>query len=670
MPLTILRFKPGVDTETTPVLSEAGWNNSQLIRWRAGLPEKLGGWVHLNQVALVGTGRGIHVWADLAGIAYVAVGTEQRLQLFTGGLMYDITPLRATSNISPDFSTVSTSKTVTVHDTAHGASPGDWTDEFVVVSVGGILLLGFYQVQTVVDANNYTITAPTAATATVNNGGAVPSFTTTNASPNVTVLLANHGLSAGGLFQVQVSTTVGGITLLGTYPVISSADSSHFVIAPGPAATADSVSENSGHARIEYLIQSGLASATPLSGYGIGAYGSGLYGEGGDPSVNDIAPLRQWFLDNWGQDLIGNYNGSTMYVWAPPEVPGNVAVPTGGTTPTEINSSFVAMPAQIAVALGAETSGTFDPNLIRWSDVDDFTDWVATAVNQAGSYRLPTGSKIIGGIQGPQFACIWTDIDMWLMEYIQPPFIFGFNKIGATSTVSARAAGIYASSVYWLSQNNFCVYDGNSIQVLDCTVWDQFFYDVNLAQADKIFCAVNLAFNEIGWFYPSLNSNEVDSYVKYNVVEKAWDYGTLIRTCWAGRSVLGPPIGTDTAGLLQQHEIGHDADGQAMLPSVQSGYLSLSDGEIFTFVERLIGDFILTGGVAPNNRVMISLTFQDYPNGPTRTYGPFQWSGTMPNYSIVRGRSRTVSVTISSLDLGVFWRMGGLRLLNKPAGKR
>lgn len=673
MTLATLKFKPGVDVESTALLSAASWNNSQLIRFRAGLPEKLGGWAHLNPVPLVGTGRGMHAWADLNGLPYIAVGTEQRLQLFSGGLMYDITPLRRSVDVTPNFSTTAGSPIVAVGDTVHGAAAGDWVYLVATVSVGGLILQGFYLVASVIDANTYTIVAASAATATVANGGAVPRFTTTLSLPKVDVLLANHGEAVGNLFTVQVSTTVGGITMFGSYQVISVTDANTFSIAPGPVASgAATASENAGNVRLRYLIPSGVISNTPLSGYGIGDYGAGDYGLSGSNSTADILPLRQWFLSNWGQDLIGNYTDGPLYFWQPPTATDNIAVPTGGQTPASMHSSFVSMPQQIAVALGAETGGIQDPNLVRWCDVADFTTWNATALNQAGSFRIPTGSRIVGGLQGPQFGFIWTDVDFWIMQYVQPPFVFGFNKVaGGTSLLAARAAGVYKSNVYWVSSDNFCVYDGNSVQVLACSVWDQFFFNINLAQKDKVFCAVNSFFNEVAWFFPSLNSTEIDSYVKFNIVENVWDYGTLTRTCWQDTNVFGPPIGVDTAGLMQQHEIGHDADGAPMTSWIQSGTLELAEGAEFTFIERIIGDFTMQGGIAPLNRVTVLLYPQNYPSDdPLPPHGPFPWSAEGPSYNIVRKRARGWAMRIQSTDLDVFWRLGGVRMLGSPSGKR
>lgn len=697
MPLRIVRLKAGVDTQRTPTLNQESWSASNLIRWFEGLPQKLGGWIAMNVTPLVGTGRGMHAWADLMGNPYVAVGTEQRLELCYGGVMYDITPLRATTNPSPSFSTTISSATVTVTDTANGASVGDWVNIFVPVSVGGIVLQGFYQVQTVVDANNYTITAASPATANVSNGGAVPSFTTTITSANISVTLNNHGLTTSNQFVIQVATTVGGITITaGTSTNVTSVTNANvFVIAPdGVASGSATVFENSGNARIQYLIATGLVSATAQGGYGAGPYGSGPYG-GSSTSSQLVFPLRQWFLDNWGQDLVANYTGGTIYYWVPPIAFNNLALPLSSITasggspaatsvPTKANGIFVAMPEQILVAWGtdgtnviAPTSpfgdGNQDANLVRWSDVSAFQTWFPTATNQAGSFRIPTGSRIVGGLQGQQFGFIWTDIDFWLMTYVQPPLVFGFQKVsGGDGLLAARAMGIYQSTVYWVGPNNFMQFDGNSVQIIPCTVWDKFFANLNTMQLDKVWCWVNSLFKEIWWFYPSASSSEVDSYIKVNVAEGyAWDYGSLPRTCGQDQNVFGHPLATDTSGFIQQHEFGNDANGIPMLPSITSGYFQIEDGTYFSHVERAIADFVLTTSISGGTpQVQYSLLVADYPPDTPTVFGPYTWTNGGPQYQIIRGRGRVGALQISSNGLGSFWRLGGLRLNVSPAGRR
>lgn len=673
MPLQTISLRPGVDLQKTQTLAEGTWWQSNLIRFFNGLVQKLGGWTHLTTTPLVGTARGMAAWADLDGNDYIAIGTEQRLELFYAGLLSDITPIRATSNISPNFSTVLNSTSVTVTDPANGAEAGDWVDIIVPVSVGGIIIQGLYLVQSIVDSNNYTITVATPATSGVSNAGDVPSFTTIMGSPNVTVTLDNNGQTSSSLFTVQVATTVATIvmTAYSTYSVISITNANQFVIAPGGNASVSTTAfENSGNARIQYLISSGFASNTALTGWGVGPWGGGPWG-GGTGSV--IVPLRQWFLGNWGEQLIGNYTGSTIYIWIPPPEPGNVAVAITGTdVPQTVNVSFVAMPEQILIVLGSDPvgGGTLDPNLVRWSDVADYTDWLPTTANQAGSFRIPTGSRIVGGLQGQQFGYIWTDIDFWLMSYLGTPFVFGFNKVASgCDLLAARAAGIFQSIVVWASANNFFIYDGNSVNVIPCTVWDFFYDNLDRAQKDKVFCAVNSWFAEATWYFPSATgTGEVDSYVKYNIRENLWDCGSLIRTTWVDDNVFGAPIGVDGNGILQQHETSVDADGQAMNPMVTSGFLSISDGTYLSTVKRVIPDFKYGGS---NETVPWYVIVQDYPTDPTTTFGPFYATSSGPEYQSILGRGRVAAIQVGGLPvLGNFWRMGAFKMLIQPSGRR
>lgn len=678
MPLAIVRLRPGIDVEETPTLNQTSWSSCQLIRFRDGLPEKIGGWVHMASTPVIGTARGMHCWADLMGNPYLAVGSEQRLMVLENGALSDITPLREINNVAVDFSTILGQSIVTIIDGgAPAPAAGDWVNILVPVSVGGIVLQGLYLISNPTSATEYQITAADIATGTISHAGAVPAFSVSGSGQTlVTVTLNNHGLANGGTFSVQVPLTVGGINIaVGDYQV-SSVTTDTFQITPGSSSSgADSVSENGGNARFEYLIPSGVPSATALTGYGVGPYGAGGYGLAAGGSL--IEPLRQWFLTNFGQDLLGNYTNGPLYLWVPPTL--QPAQQIGGTSPnaisapnapTIVNSSFLSMPAEIVVALGTDVlgNGSQDPNLITWSDAGNFAEWTPLSSNQAGSFRLPTGSRIVGGVQGPQFALIWTDIDLYAMQYLGAPLIFGFQKIAnATDLLSARSVGIFESTAYWASNANFLMYDGNSVQIVPCPVWDKFFLNLNRAQADKIFCAVNSWFAEIMWFYPSASGNgEVDSYVKFNARERVWDYGALTRTCWEDDNVFGAPIGVDQNGLLQQHETGYDNDGVAMVSFIESGYFSISDGSEFTFIERLIPDFILSGG---SQTIQLSVSLQNYPSDTPMVYGPYTVTPQTP-YIIVRARNRGAALTIGSSDLGVFWRLGGTRYMAARSGRR
>lgn len=666
-----INLKPGVNTQLTRTLLGDGWSDSQLIRWMFGQPQKLGGWQRLVNTALVGTCRGMHAWSDLTGNAYLGCGTEQRLEVFSGGTLSDITPIRATSNNTPQFSTTATSSTVNVKDALHGAAAGDWVNILVPVSVGGLIIQGFYLVQTVVDANNYTILAASAATGSVTNGGAVPSFTTTLGSPNITVTLNNHGLANGALWPVQVSTTVGGITIsVGSY-VVSSVTTNTFVIAPGPnASSGATVSENGGNARIQYLLASGLVSNMALSGYGVGIYGAGIYGASSGGAA--ISPLRQWFLDNWGQLLICNPTNGAIYVWTPPDVttPAQIVA----TAPLYNTASFVIGQAQILVCLGAESGGTQYPNLLRWSNVSDYTDFVPTAVNQAGSFNIPSGSKIVAGLAVGLGALIWTDVDLWSMTYQGLPFVFSFNKIGTNcDAISARSVASTGNVTMWPSDRGFFRYDNGSVQPVACPVWDYFFNNVDFNQAGKITSATNTLFNEIAWYFPDKTDNSIVRYVKYNILQAqysgdtaAWDIGILTRTAWFDHSPIGNPVGTDQNGYIQQHEIGVDADGLPMTSYVTSGFPALGEGEEFWFSDLFIPDIKALGS---NAKMSITFASIDYPGGAETDYGPYSFDGST-EYISIRVRGRQMGFVVTSTDLGSSWRLGEPRFRYRPAGRR
>lgn len=669
MPFEKIVLRAGVNTQATPMLNEASWSASNLIRFFQGLMQKLGGWARIISTPLTGVCRGMLAWADLTGNAYLACGTEQRLQVVVNGVLYDITPIRVTHNVAVDYSTVNATKTVTIKDVAHGGLANDGVTVLNPISVGGIVLQGIYTIQTVVDADNYTITAASNATSTVNHGGAAALFNVTNGSNVVTVTLNNHGKALNDVYTVWVSTVVGGITLFGDFIVQSVTNANVFVInGPGSASSTTSGSENGGQTRLQYLLPSGLASAGIGVGYGIGGYGFGPYGVGASSAFT--APLRQWSMDAWGQQLLASPSYGALYAWDPSlGVFVNPATIISGA-PAQMTGFFVAMPQQQVVTFGATdpSTGNIDPNLIRWSDVANYNVYTASTTNQAGSYRIPRGSKIIGGIQGPQYGLLWTDLALWAMQYIQPPLVYGFNEIATgCGLLSKRARCIQGTDVFWASQSSFFEYSGGQIQAMECPVWDIMFKNLNSSQIDKVLLAADTPFNEFFTFFPSATgSGEVDTYLKYNKIDQVWDYGSLIRTAWIDQSAYGNPIGVDGSGLIQQHEISNDADGTSILSSATSGWFKLNDGQLFIFIERMIPDLVLTG----NATINVTVYTADYPTDTPTTYGPYSVTSTT-EYIIIRSRSRLARVQISSTaDLGSFWRLGEMLYMATPSGRR
>lgn len=665
MPFGKIVPRPGIESRPSQLAAKGGWWACQLIRWLGGFVQKLGGWQRITSTALIGVCRALHVWSDLNGVPYLAAGTSQRLEVFIGGMLYDITPLRATDNVAVSFSTTSASPIVQITDATNNADVGDWVNVVTAVSVGGLIIQGLYIVVAVIDGNNYTIRAASNATGTITNGGAVALFTTTMTSATVQVTLDNHGLSVGSLYTVHVPTTVATILISGNYNVVTFIDSNNFTItASTTASTSTSGSENGGDVRLQYLIPSGLTSNEMVAGYGVGIYGSGLYGVGTGLA---FVPLRLWFLDNWGKDLIGNYSGSPIYYWTTPDT--NSPAFAIATAPTINNGSFVMAPEQIVVAWGSETGAVQDPNLIRWSDVADNTDWIASSTNQAGSFRLSTGSRIVGGLFHSQQAIFWTDIDCWSMTYQNVPFVFGFNQIGAEcGLIAPNAAGVIGGQIMWMSYKSFFTIGASGAQPIQCPVWDQVFGNLTTTQLFKIITAVNDYFNEIAWYYPSASgSGEIDSYVKFNVTEGTWDYGTLTRTAWTGESALGAPIGVDGASLLQQHEVSNDNDGMPLIWFAETGYTDVAEGEGMIFVDQIIPD--VAASTTAGAQLQITLRTTNWSEDQSLIYGPF--SATLPtNYISCRARGRQVAVRVGSSDLGSFIRVGAIRYRYSMDGGR
>jgi len=671
MPVEKLILRPGVNADATPMLNEGQWSLSQFVRFFQGYLQKLGGWVRLTSNALLGTARAMLAWEDFSSNQYLILGTEKALDLYFSGLIYNITPITSTDTVTPSFSTVASSTTVKVTETAHAADVGNYVTIENPISVGGIVLQGPYEITNVIDANNYDIVVPVAATSTVNNAGAAALFNTTNLSSTVTVTLNNHGLSVGQTYTVYVSTTVGGITLFGTYSALTVPDANTLTISATPASATTSGSENGGDVTFQYLLPSGARDSQGISGiYGAGDYGSGIYSVG---ATNAFKQARLWSFGYWGTDVVASYTNGSIYTWISENGLLDNPATLIATAPANISANiFTATPQQQVVALGASygTSTDTDQMLVRWSSVADNTDWTASVTNQAGSFRIPRGARIVGGIQGPQTGLIWTDVGLWLMQYIGYPLVYGFIEIGqGCGLIGQNARGVLAGKVYWMSYNGFFVYDGNSVQALPCPVWDKVFKNLNQFQAAKVIACPNSFFNEMSWCYPSLDGDgENDARVTFNAIENVWTFdppGALVRTAWLDQSALLNPLGVDGDALIQQHENGSDADGQAMVSYAQSGFMKIASGQEYTFLERMIPDAILENDATLN----FTFFFQNYPNGPVRTIGPLSYTAAK-KWLIIRGRGRLVSVKVGSSDLGTFWRLGECLNFGQSAGRR
>lgn len=677
MPEVGLKLRPSVNVEVTPTLNEAGISACNLIRFKAALPQKLGGWEKYYPFSVLGISKDVHPWQDLNATKYLAVGSTQQLAVISEGELRDITPQTFTSDIAPSISTTASSTTVEITDTnIANVTTFDAVFFNTPVSVGGIILSGLYQIINVTGASSYQITAATAAASTVSGSGAVPQFDVTSGSSEVDVTLADHGVAVGDRVVFAIATTLGGITVEGTYSVISVGSSSVFTISGNAVATSTTSADmNGGDAQLVYYIALG-PQATGV-GYGLGGYGLGGYGTGVVPSAQTGTPITAtgWTIDNWGEILLASPSGGAIYYWSPTGGFSNASIVSGG--PVFNGGIFVAMPQQILVAWGSAIQETIgvrqDPLLVSWSDSENFLDWTPTSANMAGSFHIPTGSKIVGGLQGPQQALIWTDIDVYGMSYIGTPLVFGFNKLSSgCGLIGAHAACVLRGVVYWMNQGNFFQMSGNGISQLPCSVWDVVYQDIDTDNQHKCIAAPNSSFDEVTFYYPSLSggTGENDKYVKLNVVEGTWDYGTLARSAWSDQSVLGEPIGTLPSGTIYQHETSTDADGQPLVSWFETGWFVIAEGRDFAFVDWLFPDMKFgTFGGSQSAAVQMTITAADYPNGNERVYGPFTMTEAK-TYINLRLRGRMIKIKVQSSDLGSFWRLGLPRYRIAPDGRR
>jgi hypothetical protein len=551
-------------------------------------------------------------------------------------------------------------------------------------------------------------------------GGLPPQFTTVSGQSVITVTLKNHGFVVGDTFNAPIATTVGGVTISGLYTVTRTLGADQFEINNNINATSSaSAYENGGLLRAETFISLVTASQGDnylYGGGGVGVYGGGIYSSGQNvpptPSIGTPVEGIDWSLDNWGSILVACPKDGALYYWQP--VGGGVQnLGYMPNAPIYNTGAFIAMPQRQVIAYGSSFGSIQDPLLVRWCDLEDFTTWEGTATNQAGSYRIPTGSRIVGGLQGPQQGLLWTDLDLWSMQYIGQPFIYGFNKIGANAgLIAQKAAGQMGGVVYWMSQKQFFRFGGNGVEVIPCPVWDQVFQNLfpgvdanGNPYTDRIRCAPNSQYNEITWYFPAHYTNDIDpatglsldtqqigtgevnAYVKYNVALNQWDYGyqhpdspnVLVgRTAWIDQSVFGPPIGAaantsvvgQTGGFfIYQHETSNDAAGQPMESGFTTGYAALSEGDNMIFIDQVWPD-MKWGFVDENKTAQVKITFfvTNYPGDTPIQYGPYTVTQNT-QYLSVRMRGRLVAIGVSSTDSGSFWRIGAMRYRFQPDGK-
>ena len=636
MPLTKLQFKPGVNRETTSYTNEGGWFDVDKVRFRFGMPEKIGGWEKFSQFSYLGTARAMHPWVALDNSRYIGIGTSLKYYLNQdGGLYNDITPIRATTAAGDvTFSVTNGSSTITVTDANHGAVSGDFVTFSGAASLGGTITAGVlnqeYNITEILTSNTYTISARASGTSIADitvDGQLAPTLVPANGSDT-----GNGGSSVVGAYQINI----------------------------------------------------GLNTSTFGAGWGIGFWGRGAWGSAASTPVV-TSTLRIWTHDNFGEDLLMNVRNGGIYYWDKTGGLGSRAVsldslPGASTTPTIAKQVLVSDRDRHIIAFGCDTEsnpGVQDPLAIRFSSQESLTDWGAAANNTAGELRLGSGSEIVMAIETRQQVLVFTDESLYAMQYLGPPFTFGVNLVSENITTMGPLAAVpVEDNVFWMGLKEFYAY-GGTVQRLPCTVRDYVFGDINLTQREKIVASSNTSFSEVWWFYPSATSEVNDRYVVYNYQQQIWYYGTLSRSFWMDRGIFDQPIAAGPNNYLYSQETGFDDDGSAFTAYIESSQIDIGDGDKFAFIRRMIPDVTFRGSTAASPSANFTIKTRNFPGGDylQSTEKQVAKTASVPVEQFteqvhLRLRGRSFAMRVESDDSGVGWRLGSPRLDIRTDGRR
>lgn len=725
--LTKIQLQPGINRDNTNYANSGGWFDSNFVRFRNGMPEKIGGWtrIYANQTPLVGECRKLYDWSDLVGTQYLACPTNIKFYVDNSSTIIDITPLRrSVTLVNNPITTVDTSGEITITDVNHGSVVGDRVTLSGSSDVNGILAAEInteHVVTEVVDANNYKVVTSGTATSSGTGGGAS--------------ILAKYqfhpGITSQAVFTGWGSGPWGGI-------------SGEFGWGSGPATTVTTYysglwsTDNYGEDLIAcprdltngYTFGNTPLSASNTSNVITVTQANHGFSNGNAVIINGVTstiggiPVSQ--LNGTKIITVANANAYTYTVST-----AATSDETGGTGAYAFTSSivywdvtdsdgpmvslselgsayaksylpYVAKEVMVSdqnrqvIAFGCNpfdvTQGQ-DPMIVRWSDSNDPTNWDASDTTKtAGERRLSSGSFIVTAIQNREEILIWTDAALFSMVYVGPPDGYGFNLVGTNFDIIGPNSKIVTGAVaYWMGTNNFYSYNGK-IEPMPCTVRDYVFLDLSVEDGDKVYCSADSGNNEIIWFYPSASQGgtpglrENDRYVVYNYVENVWYYGTLCRSAWIDRRGHSNPRAICTDGYLYLHESGFD-NGATNPPSainayIQSSPIEIENGDSFMFVKRVIPDLTFRNSTMSNGsepEVKFIIKPQDYPGGEIgtgqertvqRNSAATLNVNRFTNQVFTRLRARSVALRVESDETGVAWRLGTPRLDVRQDGRK
>ena len=711
-----VQFAPGFNKQVTSTGGESQWVSGDNVRFRYGSPEKIGGWSQLGSVDITGRNTAIHHFVNTSGIKYAALGTNRILYAYSGGIFYDIHPIKTTTTLTSAFSTTNGSSTVTLtFASAHNINKFDiiLLDNFSSITNSNFASGNF-------DDNKFMVTSiPTDTTLTIDTGsnesgsgastsGGIRVRHYYPVGPAVEVASTGFGLGSwGGQQQGQFTSTLSS-SINTSVTSLTMASSSSF--------------PSSGTVLIdnELISYTGNSGGT-LSGLTRGASGTTAASHSSGDTVTDasnffawnaaasgdiVTAPGLWSLDNLGNKLIATINGGESFEWnSNPTAATDTRATIISGAPTASAFSLVSTPDRHLIFFGTETtigtSSTQDPMFIRFSSQEDINTYAPSATNTAGTQRLADGSKIMGAIRGRDAIYIWTDTALFIMRFVGPPFTFSFQQVGTNCGLIGQNAAVEVDgAAYWMSENGFFRYTGK-LESLPCLVEDFVFDDINTTPKQHINAGLNNLFGEVMWFYPSSDSGTVNKVVTYNYLDSSserpvWTTGTLARSAWQDSAVFGKPHATDynssgtTAttdvnyifgnsdgtSTYYEHETGLNQvkEGQtsAITANIESGDFDIGqqglagDGEFMMKIRRVIPDFL-----AQTGDTRVTLNLRDFPNDSqaSSSLGPFTiTSGTQKIDT--RARARSISLKIDNTSTGQFWKVGTFRIDYQPDGRR
>ena len=623
MPLQKLLFRPGINKEGTAYSNEGGWFNSNLVRFRKGLPEKIGGWIKASSNSFQSTGRKLHAWVDLEGTRYLGLGTTWKYYVLDGSVYNDITPIRATTTNGIVFAATDGSAVITATDSSHGVVVGDFVTISGAVSLGGLITAAVlnqeYQVVAVPTVNTFTFTA----TATANSSDT-----------------GNGGSGADAAYQINVGLDV--------YVPSTGWGSDYW-----GAGTFGSVSSLGATNQLRVWSHDNFGEDLLIN-----ARGAGIFYWDESEGTDDRAVALS--------DLSGANLTPTLAL--------QVMV-------SDIDRHVICFGADPLNDGGTARTGAIDPMFIAWSDQENVEQWEPLSTNTAGSFRLSAGSAIVGAVRARQETLIWTDTSLYSMTFVGQPFTFAINLVNeGVGLVGPNAMINTPKGVFWMDKKGFYTYTG-AIQELPCSVAEYVFSDINQTQSYQIFGFVNKAFDEVGWHYCSAGETVIDRYVTYNYEENIWMIGELSRTCWLDEGIFPDPKATattDYVGYLYNHESGVDNDDAAMTNVfIESSDFDLGEGDDFQSISKIIPDIKFNGNAstgANGQTLDIVLKRRNFP-GEELTTAVTTACTSVTTKIDTRVRTRQAVLRLQSNDddtstIGMSFRAGATRIDITPDGKR